>query len=99
MYRIKAFRSGFSLVELLVVIAIIVILLSILLPTLGRVRDSARQVVCAAHLREIAAAYLMYAKANGGQGPSPARAQPQSPDDWIFWNRDIDHSALAPYLA
>jgi prepilin-type processing-associated H-X9-DG protein/prepilin-type N-terminal cleavage/methylation domain-containing protein len=99
MRHTSALRDGFSLVELLVVIAIIIILLSILLPTLGHVRESARQVVCATHLREIAAAYLMYVKANHGQGPSPARAEPQLADDWIFWNRDIEQSALAPYLA
>lgn len=89
---------GFSLAELLVVIGILVVLLSILLPAIGRVREGARQIVCASHLRDIGAAYLMYARANQGQGPAPGRAQPQFADDWIFWNRNIDDSALARYL-
>ncbi len=53
-------RSGFTLVELLVVISIIAILLTILLPSLGQVREMARQSICGSNLRSLASALGLY---------------------------------------
>jgi prepilin-type processing-associated H-X9-DG protein/prepilin-type N-terminal cleavage/methylation domain-containing protein len=53
-------RPGFTLIELLVVIAAIMILGAILLPLFAQVRARARQSLCAAHLRQIAQAGLIY---------------------------------------
>jgi prepilin-type N-terminal cleavage/methylation domain-containing protein len=52
---------GFTLVELLVVIGIIAVLLSILLPTMSRARDTARFTQCRSNLNQIGIAVRMYA--------------------------------------
>jgi prepilin-type N-terminal cleavage/methylation domain-containing protein len=53
--------SGFTLIELLVVIALIAILMALLVPVLGKVREAARRVVCLGHLRQIQVAWQTYA--------------------------------------
>ena len=65
-------RAGFTLVELLVVIGIIAILISILLPTLNRARESARATKCLSNMRNLAQATLMFAQENRGLMPGRA---------------------------
>ncbi|MFI5380186.1 MAG: type II secretion system protein [Tepidisphaerales bacterium] len=62
---------AFTLVELLVVIAIIALLVSLLLPALGRVSDQAAAVRCRSNLRQLVTAAIMYAGDHHGYLPGP----------------------------
>jgi prepilin-type N-terminal cleavage/methylation domain-containing protein/prepilin-type processing-associated H-X9-DG protein len=80
-------RNGFTLIELLVVIAIISLLVSILLPSLQKAKELARQVLCLSRLRSISSAYCLYQGEFDGRGPvgftygsSSSRGQ-----EWSHW--------------
>jgi len=66
--RIKK-SSGFTLIELLTVIAIVGILAAIIIPTVGRVRASAKAAQSKSNLRQIGMATLAYLNENKGIFP------------------------------
>ena len=53
-------KKGFTLIELLVVISIIAMLLSILMPSLQKVKESAKKVVCQTNLKQQGVACALY---------------------------------------
>ncbi len=61
--------QGFTLIELLVVVAIIALLLSILLPALGKARAEAKNSLCLSNLRQLALATTYYADDNRSRLP------------------------------
>jgi prepilin-type N-terminal cleavage/methylation domain-containing protein/prepilin-type processing-associated H-X9-DG protein len=61
--------KGFTLVELLVVIGIIALLISILLPSLNKARETANRAKCASNLHQIGLAILLYQNENQQLSP------------------------------
>src|SRR5690606_30098431 len=64
---LQAMRSGFTLIEMIVVIAIVTVLMALLVPTLSEARQTARITLCAAGMRSMGPAMVMYSNAYAGQ--------------------------------
>jgi len=62
--------SAFTLVELLVVVSIIALLISILLPSLRRAREQAKDVLCKSNMHQIGIAFTMYGEKFDGKWPA-----------------------------
>jgi len=63
-------RNGFTLIELLVVIAIIALLVSILLPSLKKAKDLAKDIVCMSNKKQVGLGLFLYANDNDGTIPA-----------------------------
>ena len=62
-------RKGFTLIELLVVIAVIAILMAILMPSLLRIKEQAREISCRSNLRQYGIAQAIYLDDFDGRYP------------------------------
>lgn len=58
---------GFTLIELLVVIAIIAMLLSIIMPSLKKAKEKAREIICKSNLKQWGYVAAMYGENNNGK--------------------------------
>lgn len=66
----SAVRRGFTLVELLVVITIIGILMGLMLPAVGGVREAARQLTCRNNIKQLAYAVQSHSGSHNGRYPT-----------------------------
>jgi prepilin-type N-terminal cleavage/methylation domain-containing protein/prepilin-type processing-associated H-X9-DG protein len=60
---------GFTLIELLVVIGIIAVLAAMLLPALGRAKESAKRISCLNNVRQLGVSAMMYCSDNEAMFP------------------------------
>ena len=90
----KPSQFGFTLIELLTVIAIIGILMAIIIPVVGRVRDSAKSTQDMSNVRQLALAQLTYAGENKGRmAAGYDMGEPASSFNQLWQSR------LLPYLS
>ena len=95
--RVSVFRrrAAFTLIELLTVIAIIGILAAIIIPTVGKVRQSAKSAQCLSNLRQMGMGFNLFASDNKGRLPrvglNPRPNRPEVID--ALW-----YSAISPYI-
>lgn len=76
----RASGAGFTIVEMLVVMVVIVILASLLIPTVARSKEKARCAKCAAHLKQFHAALIVAASESTSLGSIPSAVSCQSYD-------------------
>ncbi|MBX3322077.1 MAG: type II secretion system protein [Phycisphaeraceae bacterium] len=65
-------RQGFTLLDILVAISVISLLIAILAPTLSRVQETSRRVICASNLRQHGLAIQLYTDNHNGILPPSA---------------------------
>ena len=100
-FHITLVQHLFTLIELLVVIAIIAVLMTMLLPALGKARDQAKAMTCASNMRQIGMLASYYSSDNGSCLPfangadcawcwkEPGKANPLTsylPDNYPYGN-------------
>lgn len=91
-------QRAFTLIELLVVISILALLISIILPALNNAKLSAKQVVCAAQMKQWSMATLAYTTQNNNALPPYAddcdtTSGGNALDPETYW-----YNRLTPYL-
>ena len=90
-------KKAFTLIELLVVISIIALLLSILMPSLQRVKAQALRIVCSSNLHQLAIAAIAYGASNDDK--IPQSCQQAGPVIWYYYNsaNGWDHNLFDAY--
>lgn len=91
---ISHFTKSFTLIELLVTITIAAILMSLILPAVGRMREASRRGTCVNNLRQIYTAFNLYVEDNNDiffwGTPATAYAPDTDGVDYYIWGGTTD---------
>jgi len=90
-------RRAFTLIELMIVIAIIGVLVGLLMPTLGKARESARRATCLSNLRQVHQSFLLFAEEYDGRVPIGYRGIGNPPKPIKQFNSMIYSSTSKKY--
>ncbi len=89
LFRLK--KKNFTLIELLITVSILLILVSLLLPALGRARNTAFRITCSGNLKTIGQAFVFYSGAYDDYFPPPLTR-----DGGMHWSRLLYDVARFP---
>ena len=89
---------GFTLIELLVIVALIVVLISLLMPSLSKSREAARRVICATQYGQIGQAVMVFSADHSGFTPPHTLSSLRS--DWplLGMTLNAEHGDRSIYL-
>src|SRR5689334_15805513 len=91
----KHARRGFTLVEFMVLFGIFVILVSIFIPYLLKLREDDRRARCASNLKQIGDALSKYANDNGRNFPRVVYDEANSPTGYKSFTGADDENPFA----
>ena len=84
-HRRPTCSRGFSLVEFLVVVGIVVILVSIFVPYIAKVRETDHRARCAENLRALMSALRLYSQVNKSAFPRVTYDPAHNPDGYVAY--------------
>ncbi len=91
-------NAAFTLIEMLTVIAIIGVLAAILIPVVGKVRQSARASRCVSNMRQLGAAFSLFVGDNKGLLPVTYNMSNAATNNWWYHlNPYTGNPVMKPY--